>query len=383
MKKLSAILLAMTMLLCVTACGNDQPENNGPTPNSTAAATTAVTEGETTTGTTAAAVDDTVSTDYTPTEDATESSATTPTETTTSATESTTATTAKPTETTTTEKATTTTKASTTTTKPTDPPKNTGNVPQSISILSVGNSFSVDAMKNHLYPMLKEAGCTDIRLGILYIGGASIDTHYDNVRLDRAKYDYYENVNGEWVITSEYKASTAFALTDWDIVTVQQVSSDSGRPISYENLGALIDLMRPQIGDAELYWHMTWAYQQDSDHSAFGNYNKDQMRMYRGIVDATKRRIIGNENFVGYFPCGTAIQNLRTSSLGDTLTADGYHLKDTYGDYTAALTWFCYLTGADAETVTYRPASIADHFDEIAESVNNAIKTPLAITECE
>ncbi len=374
MKKMLAILFALAMLLCFTACG-DKPEENGPTPNST----TATAAGTTASATAADAV--TTTQPAAPTEgnstiapSASEAPSATETEGTTAPTE-----TAKPTESTTTAKPTT----QPTATKPTEPPKNTGNVPKSISILSVGNSFSVDAMKNHLYPMLEEAGCTDIRLGILYIGGASIDTHYDNVRLDRAKYDYYENVNGEWVITPGYKASTAFALTDWDIVTLQQASPDSGRPISYENLGATIDLIRPQIGDAKLYWHMTWAYQQDSDHPSFPNYNKDQMRMYRGIVDATKRRIVGNENFVGYFPCGTSIQNLRTSSLGDTLTADGYHLKDTYGDYTASLTWFCYLTGADAETVTYRPASIAGHFDEIAEAVNNAIQNPLAITKCE
>ena len=354
MKKTLAILLALTMLVALTACGGSEPAEDtaGTTTTTTEATTTTTTEAETTTTT---AEDTTVA----PTDSTTEE----PTTTTTEAPTTTTA-----------------TKAPTTTTT-TTAPKNPGNVPKSIKILSVG-SFSVDAMKNHLYQMFEAAGCTDIRLGILYVGGASIDTHYDNVRLDRAKYDYYETVNGEWVITPNYKASTAFALTDWDIVTMQQASPDSGRGISYGNLGALIDLVRPQIGDAKLYWHMTWAYQQDSDHSAFPNYNKDQTRMYNSIVRATKEKIVGNDAFVGYFPCGTTIQNLRTSTLGDTLTADGYHLKDTYGDYAAALTWFCYLTGADAETMTYRPSSIADHFDEIAESVNNAIKTPLAVTAC-
>ena len=364
MKKVLALLLAITMLTCLCACGDNTEEKKDGT---TTAATSGTTAGTTTEETTA-------------TTSATEGETTTSTEAQTTATTSGTTTATNPTESTTTAKPTTT---QPTATKPTEPPKNPGKVPKSISILSVGNSFSVDAMKNHLYPMLEEAGCTDIRLGILYIGGCSIDKHYECVRRDTASYEYYENVNGNWVTTLDYKASTAFALTDWDIVTLQQASPDSGRPISYENLGALIDLIRPQIGDAKLYWHMTWAYQQDSDHHAFANYNKDQMRMYRGIVDATKRRIVENENFEGFFPCGTSIQNLRTSSLGDTLTADGYHLKETYGDYTAALTWFCYLTGADAESVAYRPIAIRDHFDEIAESVNNALANPLVVTECE
>ena len=72
----------------------------------------------------------------------------------------------------------------------------------------------------------------------------------------------------------------------------------------------------------------------------------------------------------------------RWSAKGDTVTADGYHLKDSYGDYTAALTWFCTLTGKNAYSVTYRPAEIAAYFDEIAQSVNNAVATPLAVTEC-
>ena len=38
---------------------------------------------------------------------------------------------------------------------------------------------------------------------------------------------------------------------------------------------------------------------------------------------------------------------------------------------------YCFLPGDPG-----RCQSIAAHFDEIAESVNNAIKTPLAVTEC-
>ncbi|MBQ7089158.1 MAG: DUF4886 domain-containing protein [Clostridia bacterium] len=358
MKRFLSILLVLTMLATLSACGGNQPaeDHTDGTTTGTEAATT------TTAATTTAA-------------DTTGTEAPTTTAGTTTATNAPTTTTATKAPTTTT----TATKAPTTTTTP----KNPGKVPKSIKILAVGNSFSVDAMRHHLYDMLAAAGCTDIRLGILYIGGASLDTHYDNIRLNRAKYQYQENVNGSWTYTDDYLASDAFALTDWDIVTVQQVSGHSGRGISYNNLDALVDLIRPQIGDAKLYWHMTWAYQQDSTHADFGYYNKDQSRMYRSIVRATNDKIVNNEDFAGIIPSGTTIQNLRTSSLGDTLTADGYHLLDSYGDYAAALTWFCFFTGADAETMTYCPLAISNHFDEIAEAVNNAMKTPLAITACQ
>ena len=44
-------------------------------------------------------------------------------------------------------------------------------------------------------------------------------------------------------------------------------------------------------------------------------------------------------------PSGTAIQNARTSVLGDTFNRDGSHLNKI-GKYTAACTWYEALTGA-------------------------------------
>ena len=142
-----------------------------------------------------------------------------------------------------------------------------------------------------------------------------------------------------------------------------------------------MDLIRPQIGDAKMYWQMTWAYQQNSTHNDFGYYNKDQARMYKSIVRATNERIVNNPDFLGIIPSGTSIQNLRTSTLGDTLTADGYHLKDSYGDYTASLTWYCTFTGESAYSMFYCPSSVGDHFHEIAEAVDNAVKKPYEVTE--
>ena len=103
--------------------------------------------------------------------------------------------------------------------------------------------------------------------------------------------------------------------------------------------------------------------------------------MYNAIVSTAKEKIAGNPDFDGIIPSGTAVQNLRTSSLGDTLTADGYHLENAYGDYTASLTWFCTFTGADAYSMFYCPSSVGDHFHEIAEAVNNAVKKPFEVTE--
>ena len=254
---------------------------------------------------------------------------------------------------------------------------------KSIKILAVGNSFAVDAMRNHLYQMFDAAGYDEIHLAILYVGGCSVDKHYDLIRNDTAGYEYHETTNGDWTSTQDYKASAAFAADDWDIVTVQQVSGYSGMPSSYGNLDALMDLITAKSGDAKIYWQMTWAYQGDSTHGDFGKYNKDQMTMYNAIVSTVREKIVGNPDFDGVIPSGTAIQNLRTSTLGDTLTADGYHLENSYGDYTAALTWYCTFTGESAYSMFYCPTAVGDHFREIAEAVDNAVDKPYEVTECE
>ena len=251
---------------------------------------------------------------------------------------------------------------------------------KAIKILSVGNSFSVDAMRNHLFPILESAGYTDITLGILYIGGCALDTHYDNLKKGNAAYEYYHITDGEWSTYAGVSAAKGFQSARWDVVTIQQVSSDSGRPDTYKNLAAIVSILKEKEPQAKILWHMTWAYQQDSTHWAFAHYGKDQTTMYNAITKTVQEQVLPLKTIHGVIPAGTAIQNLRTSTLGDTLTSDGHHLKDSYGDYTAALTWFCSITGESPEAVEYRPATIADHWEDIAHAVKSAISTPYAVT---
>ncbi len=83
-------------------------------------------------------------------------------------------------------------------------------------------------------------------------------------------------------------------------------------------------------------------------------------------------------------PAGTAIQNLRKTTVGDTLTRDGYHLSKGLGRYVAALTWYCYITGADPEEVLFTPfeeqTKILAHHDEIVQSIRKAIQSPYECT---
>ena len=128
---------------------------------------------------------------------------------------------------------------------------------------------------------------------------------------------------------------------------------------------------------------MTWAYEGDSTHEDFARYGGVQLDMYAAIVNALRAKVAVSEEIEGVIPSGTAIQNLRTSFMGDNLTRDGYHLSNNIGRLTASLTWAKAITGKDIDTLTYVPAGFRweeEYLPAIKEAVNNAVAKPVAIT---
>ena len=255
-------------------------------------------------------------------------------------------------------------------------------VPKPLRILAIGNSFSDDAME-HLAEILVAEGYTDFILGNLYIGGCTLDGHKARIDSGAADYSFRVNTGSGWTTT---KQTIQYGLTyaDWQIVTVQQASGSSGIVDTYKNLEYIINYVRETVDPfVKIYWHMTWAYQGNAGHAEFPKYDKNQMTMYNAILNCVQTRIVGNLNVEGILPSGTAIQNLRTSYLGDTLTRDGYHLSYDIGRYTAALTWYKELTGADITDLTVVPkqyGNIADHLPAIKEAVTNAVANPFEVT---
>ena len=259
----------------------------------------------------------------------------------------------------------------------------------SIKILAIGNSFSDDSME-HLYGILDDCGAENIVLGRLYIGGCSLQTHASNAKNNSAAYQYYVNKNGTWV---KYGASIASALIqyDWDYISMQQVSGLSGMPDSYEPyLTELIEYVlkvcNKYCPNAKLIWNMTWAYQGNSSHSDFAKYERDQMTMYNAIVNAVHEKVLTHDEFSFVIPTGTAIQNLRTSFVGDSCTRDGYHLDYGFGRYAAAMMWAKQITGWDIDGVTWTPEGYPiskERLAAIKEAVDNAYRDPYAVTRSE
>ncbi len=250
-----------------------------------------------------------------------------------------------------------------------------------LEILAFGNSFSVDALE-YLWQIANNLGIEKIVIGNLNIGGCSLETHAANAAGDAAAYTYRYTDSGKWTNTSDYKISTALESRTWDYISLQQQSGKSGLADTYnEDLTSLIAYIKER-SNAKLVWHMTWAYQQDSTHASFVNYNNDQMTMYNAIVSAVQSKISTNSNFALIVPNATAVQNSRTTLLGDTTTRDGYHMSTDYGRYLTGLMFFKTITGMSIDDITYVPAGVDGlELSYAIESVNNAYAQPFAVTQ--
>lgn len=131
----------------------------------------------------------------------------------------------------------------------------------------------------------------------------------------------------------------------WDVVTLQQASHDSGIEGTYEPyLKALSAYVKQFAPSAEQMMHQTWAYETDSNHGEFYRYGKNQKRMYNALKKAYRNA--AGDIGAKLIPCGDAVQYIRGlrefdyANGGQSLCRDGFHLHLIYGRYLAAAVWY-------------------------------------------
>lgn len=249
-----------------------------------------------------------------------------------------------------------------------------------VRLLGIGNSFLQNAIEQNLYELAKAEGI-ELIIGSMTIGGSSLDTHWNNISSDKAAYSYLKIVGSDRTRTPGKSISAIIKEEEWDYISIQQVSGYSGISSSYGNLPGILNYLKENATnpDVEFILHQTWAYAENATHTDFPKYNKNQLEMYRAIVEATKQavRTAGVDIVI---PSGTAIQNGRTTNIGDNFTKDGYHLN-SIGMYTIACTWFEKLFGRDVRKNSYMPASIDKSSADVARTAAHfAIKEPYKVT---
>ncbi len=220
-----------------------------------------------------------------------------------------------------------------------------------IKILSIGNSFSQDATR-----YLEEIAQGQIFSRNCYIGGCSLETHWNNIAADAPLYAYEAAAQK----LEEISIRQALLKENWDWVTLQQVSYLAGREETYEPyIGDIISYIRQIKRNVKIAFHRTWAYDPDCTHNGFSYYDHSQEQMYQKIVQTTGK--IARKYQLPIIGVGDAVQKLRSvkpfdsASGGMTLTRDGFHLSLDYGRYAAGLVWYRFFTGKSAKTVSFMP----------------------------
>lgn len=209
-----------------------------------------------------------------------------------------------------------------------------------VKILAIGNSFSQDA--THFLHQIAAAGGIDTKVVNLYIGGCSLERHWQNIEQDSKSYLY--EINGE---TTERFVSIEDMLKeeDWDFIVTQQASHYSGMQETYYPFVVdIFHFIKEHAPNAEILLHQTWAYETDSTHEGFLHYDRNQKEMYERLCAAYQRA--ADKLKVRLIPCGDVVQNVRSKEPfayekgGMSLCRDGFHMNYLYGRYLLAATWY-------------------------------------------
>ena len=217
-----------------------------------------------------------------------------------------------------------------------------------MKLLSIGNSFSTDS--HRFLHSLAEQNDVNLDCYNLFIGGCSLETHWQNYAQNNAFYDL--EINGNEA-TRKISINEALTMEKWDVVTVQQASAYSGNFESYlPYLTDLAKVIKEKVPTAKIYFHETWSYEIDSLHEGFLNYNSNQKEMYLCIKESSKKAndLINAE----IIPTGDIIQFVRENipefdykNGGLSLCRDSFHLSEDYGRFLAGAVWFKKLTGQE------------------------------------
>lgn len=255
-----------------------------------------------------------------------------------------------------------------------------------IRILGIGNSFTIDSLNNYLYE-LAIADNQPIVVAHLTIGGISLEDHYRNAELNKPLYQYVKKGQDGVPVYAENKSIEDAILDEkWDYISFQQQHGLAGQFHSYEKyLPALTVYAKSKSTNPEAVYTIlqTWAFASDYPPSAdFNYYGNNQLTMFNAIVDATEKSSALVSPKMLVIPVGTAIQNGRTSSIGDKFCRDGFHLDIYIGRLTAACAVYEAISGNNVMNNSYIPDSIPDCDVKTAkQAAHFAVARPNEVTE--
>ncbi|MDO5316999.1 MAG: DUF4886 domain-containing protein [bacterium] len=242
--------------------------------------------------------------------------------------------------------------------------------------LSIGNSFS-QQMFSSSYKFAASAKLLGHPLDAVGLvkGGCSLLTHW-NMRADKGTYTLYKDFTSKenplaGLSGTDVCLTDVLAAVDWDVIVIQQVSTDSPNPETYEPyMGNLVALFRELAPNAELRFQQTWAYDRDcaiNSSFKFGGDVAKRDAMYDNIRDTVAE--VCERYGMGIIPTGYAIQLYRyglpvRTAAQDFCSADHRHMSNGQGgNYLQMLTWCMAAFGEMPTKTQIAPPTTPTGFD--------------------
>lgn len=258
-----------------------------------------------------------------------------------------------------------------------------------IKILSIGGTVSEDAVESYLHNLANAAGHKVI-IGNLFLGGSDLKTHWDNASEDKAVYQFRTiGVDGGRGNSNEMTLRNVILGENWDFISFEESLPLAGKLEGYQdNLLNLVEYASSLATNPDVKYllHQPWAYAVNSTQDGFSNYERNQNKMYSDIVNAvsTAKGLAKIDLIV---PSGTAIQNGRTTYVGDPnylgdlfMREDGYRLSDVIGRFTAAATWYETIFGKVLDNPIATEQFSTYEINLIKAAANSAVSKPNEVT---
>ena len=261
-----------------------------------------------------------------------------------------------------------------------------GDSERPLKVLMIGNSFSICNLTQ--MPSVVAAMGRRVDLASLFIGGCSLERHWNNVAVAATNatfkpYRFDRIADGKRVVENgKANIPDSLAMDMWDVVTIQQASHFSWDPATYhpwgDNLVAKVRELAPQ---AKIVVQETWSYPPwDKRLKKFGF---DHAEMYRRLHGAYAA-FAGKYGF-SIIPVGTAAEICPDRNL--LFTKPDFHFNRD-GEYLQGLAFTAKLFGVDVRKCPYKPdwmeSSRADEIKKaVMTAIDNLARTHLGDAKCQ
>lgn len=201
-----------------------------------------------------------------------------------------------------------------------------------LRVLHVGNSFSGNA--TDYLPALAEAGGKRLEIYGAVLGGCSLERHAKHLRQAKAGEKEGSPYNSRPALGEAHKEKGHVSLPEalkakpWDIVTIQQVSSSSFKPETFEpHASELISEIKSLAPTATIWIHQTWAYRPDE--ALYKKEHLDAQKM-QALANSAYEKLAREHGITHMLPSGLAVQRANA-------TDEWRYQRDANFDYSLPL----------------------------------------------